>query len=70
MLNSFPDLSAEWLLRGDGGMYMSSQPQPAPRMSFIDMLLQGLCNADRKEVQKVKNVVDSVVELKDNENEK
>lgn len=67
ILREFPNLSAEWLLRGEGEMYKGGQLQPAPRMSFIDMLLQGLCNSDKKEVEKVKRVVDSVAELKENE---
>lgn len=68
ILNAFPDLSAEWLLRGEGNMYKSkNREQPQSRMSFIDLLLQGLCNSDKKEVEKVKRVVDSVAELKENE---
>lgn len=66
ILNAFPDLSAEWLLRGEGNMYKSNN-YDQPKMSFGQFLLSTLTNCSKTEAMKVKNVVDSVVELKENE---
>lgn len=66
ILNAFPDLSAEWLLRGEGSMY-KSENFDKPKMSFGQFLLSTLTNCSKTEAMKVKNVVDSVVELKENE---
>ena len=66
ILDAFPDLSAEWLLRGEGNMYKSKN-YDQPKMSFGQFLLSTLTNCSKTEAMKVKNVVDSVVELKENE---
>lgn len=66
ILDAFPDLSAEWLLRGEGSMYKSKN-YDQPKMSFGQFLLSTLTNCSKTEAMKVKNVVDSVVELKENE---
>ena len=66
ILGDFPDLSAEWLLRGEGNMYKSKN-YDQPKMSFGQFLLSRLSKCSKSEAMKVKNVVDSVVELKDND---
>lgn len=66
LLDKFPDLSAEWLLRGEGNMYKSKN-YDQPKMSFGQFLLSTLTKCSKSEAMKVKNVVDSVVELKENE---
>lgn len=66
ILRDFPDLSAEWLLRGEGNMYKSKN-YDQPKMSFGQFLLSTLTTCSKTEAMKVKNVVDSVVELKEND---
>lgn len=66
LLVAFPNLSAEWLLRGEGSMYKSKN-YDQPKMSFGQFLLSTLINCSKTEAMKVKNVVDSVVDLKENE---
>lgn len=68
LLNRFPDLSAEWLLRGEGDMY-KSQNYEQPKMGFGKFLMSMLANCSKSEATKIKNLVDSVVDIQENDEE-
>ena len=66
ILGDFPDLSAEWLLRGEGDMY-KSQNYEQPKMGFGKFLMSMLANCSKSEATKIKNLVDSVVDIQEND---
>lgn len=66
LLEYYPDISTDWLVMGRGNMYKSKN-YDQPKMSFGQFLLSTLTKCSKSEAMKVKNVVDSVVELKENE---
>lgn len=68
LLEAFPDLSAEWLLRGEGDMY-KSQNYEQPKMGFGKFLMSMLANCSKSEATKIKNLVDSVVDIQENDEE-
>lgn len=68
ILEAFPDLSAEWLLRGEGDMY-KSQNYEQPKMGFGKFLMSMLANCSKSEATKIKNLVDSVVDIQENDEE-
>lgn len=67
ILEYYPDISTDWLVMGRGDMYRATKSadvaQPK-KLSFIDLLLTGLCDSDKDEIAKVKQVVDNVAALK------
>lgn len=44
LLNEFPYLSTEWLLRGTGEMYISEHPSHEERISKLERLIKDIAN--------------------------
>lgn len=62
ILAAFPDLSAEWLLRGDGDMYR--MPEPHKKTDFIDIFLKGICSSSQQQLDEYQSALTSVRRLR------
>nr|AIF26672.1 hypothetical protein [uncultured bacterium fosmid pJB83B9] len=62
VLNQFPDVSAEWLLRGEGNMIKGGEP--TQKTEFIDIFLKGICNSDKAELDEYQRALTSVRNLR------
>lgn len=60
ILNTFEDISADWLLRGKGDM----MEQSAQKYNFVDLFLNNMTHSDPDELDKYQAVLTSVRELK------
>lgn len=63
ILTNFPDVSAEWLLRGQGYM-LKNEEQSAQKYNFVDLFLNNMTHSDPDELDKYQAVLTSVRELK------
>ena len=48
LLNQFPNISAEWLLRGTGEMYITEHPSHEVRLSRLEQVVNEIINKSHK----------------------
>lgn len=48
ILNQYPDVSSEWLLRGKGEMFITEQPSHEERISRLERMVNEISEKDSK----------------------
>lgn len=66
ILNTFGDVSAEWLMRGEGPMFKADikTVEPEPKMSYLDFFLTGLSKQSIEHLDEMNNIFTSYYRLR------
>jgi len=72
ILNSYPDVSAEWLMRGEGPMLKSgiTPTTPEHKVPFLERLTAKLCEESIEYVEDICNITTSYYRIRKNNKEK
>ena len=65
LLMAFPDISAEWLMRGEGDVFKSELPeQPKREKPFYEVIFDNLCNQPVDTLEDVRSVFETVLRIR------
>ena len=66
ILNSYPNVSAEWLMRGEGSMLKSEikPTEPEQKKSFLDRFTEKLCDEPIEYLEDMCNIVTSFYRIR------
>jgi transcriptional regulator with XRE-family HTH domain len=72
ILNSYPDVSAEWLMRGEEPMLKSENKPTTPKhqVPFLERLTAKLCEESIEYVEDICNITTSYYRIRKNNKEK
>lgn len=61
ILNSFPDISAEWLLRGKGNMYNTENSMPDIKTSDMQNIYETVVRDKDEQIEKMKAEINQLI---------
>lgn len=66
IIKAIPDVSAEWLMRGEGPIFKADikTVEPEPKMSYLDFFLTGLSKQSIEHLDEMSNIFTSYYRLR------